>query len=79
VGVRGDGRVRLKGGAMPWWTIAEAETEEPYAAGFHTNVEALVHAKHLLAQGYRTVLVFDATSLKRFWAERPRRTPCPVE
>lgn len=63
---------------FPWWTLAEAETDDPYAKGWPTHVEALHHAKALVAQGYRTVLVFDAPSLRRFWSERERRAPCPV-
>jgi len=65
--------------SRPWWTIAEAEATNPYAAGFMTSTEALAHAKHLMAQGYRTVMVFDAVSLKRFWGERERTVPCPVD
>lgn len=64
---------------FPWWTLAEAETDNPYTQGWPTHVEALHHAKLLLSQGRRTVLVFDAPSLLRFWAERARRAPCPVE
>ena len=62
----------------PWWTVAEADTEDPFTSGWPTNIEALRHARELLASGYRTVLVFDSASLRRFWAEKPRRTVCPV-
>lgn len=63
---------------FPWWAVAEADTDDPYAHGWHTHVEALKHAKELLSAGYRTVLVFDAPSLRRFWLERVRKRDCPA-